>query len=144
MVLICPGLCIYLMSHQKKFGDVLSHFVVWPSFFVNTKKSPKKYKGNSAITPFLLLFFTGRSNQPNSFARMLHFYCFFHRHPYWPHFNPYDNMTIWPYGHILTIWPLCHFAIWPQIQPIWVSIKTAIKMQHSDKGIKLIGPSSNK
>ena len=144
MVLLCPGLCIYFRNHQKKFGDILSHFVVWPPFFVNTKEWPKKYKGSLAIAPYLLSFVTGRSNQLNSFTRMLHFYGFFHRHPYWPYFITYGHMAIWPYGHILMIWPLSHLAIWPQIWPIWVSTETPIQMQQSDEGIKLIGPSSHK
>ena len=53
-------------------------------------------------------------------------------------------MAIWLYGHILTIWPLSHMAIWYWMWPIWVSTETAIKMQHSDEGIKVIGPSCKK
>jgi hypothetical protein len=44
----------------------------------------------------------------------------------------------WPYVHIF-IWPK-----WPETALIWVFPETAIKMQHCDEGIKLIGPSGKK
>jgi hypothetical protein len=45
-------------------------------------------------------------------------------------------MAIWPYSHI-AIWPYSHMAYGLK----YVSTETSIKMQHSGKGIKLIGPS---
>ena len=35
-------------------------------------------------------------------------------------------------------------ALWHRMWPILVSMERAIKMQHSDEGIKLIGPSCKK
>jgi hypothetical protein len=68
----------------------------------------EKYKGKYAIRPPLLSFLVGRSNQLDSFARMLHFYCCFRRHPYQSHFRPYaympyaiDNMGV--FGSIINV-----------------------------------------
>ena len=33
--------------------------------------------------------------------------------------------------------PYSHMAIWPQVDSIWMSYETAIKMLQSGKGIKL-------
>jgi hypothetical protein len=43
--------------------------------------------------------------------------------------DTWEPWVIWPYG------------IWPKMALICVSTETSIKMQHSGKGIKLIGPS---
>ena len=108
MVFIGSGLCIYIVSHQRKCCEILCHFVVWPSFFVNTKELPKNTKEIMTVHQFCFhLLLAGPINLiplPE---------CFFHRHPYWPHFIEYGNLAIWPYGHILTIWPIGHLAIWP-------------------------------
>ena len=45
---------------------------------------------------------------------------------------------------MVKIWPYSHMAICHQMWPIWVSMERAIKMQHSDEGIKSIGPSCKK
>ena len=117
----------------KNVKDLFEHFFMVAMRFCIYKGISEKYKGKYAIRPFLLSFLVGRSNQLNSFARMLHFYCCFRRHPYRSHFRPYGrNMVIWPYSHM---------AIWPKMPSIWVSPETAIKMKHSGKGIKLIRPS---
>ena len=65
----------------------------------------------------------------NSFAKLLHLYCWFHKHQYWAYCVPYDDMA---YGHI------SHTAIWARICPIWVSIETAIQLQQFGEGIKRI------
>ena len=108
--IFCPGLDIYLRSHQKKFEIYVRWFVEWPCDFVYTKEWPKKYKGKYAVRPFLLSFLLGRSNQLNSFTRILHFHCRFRRHPYRSHLWPYIHMTIWPYGQNMVIWPFDHMT----------------------------------
>ena len=45
---------------------------------------------------------------------------------------------------MVKIWPYSHMAIWHQMWLIWVSMERAIKMQHSDGGIRSIGPSCKK
>ena len=113
-------------------------------YFRKYKGIFKKYKGKFGVGQFLLPFVTGGSNRLHSLVRMLHFYCSFHRHQYRPLLMPYGHLAIWPYGHILTIWPFSHIAIWCQMWPIWVSMETALQMQHSSEGIKMIGPSCKK
>ena len=90
----------------KKIGEISSHFVVWPSFFVNTKDFPKKYKESLAIALFLLSFVAGRSNQLNFFVRMLHFTAFsidthighnLYHMAIWPYF---DYMATKPFGYM--------------------------------------------
>jgi hypothetical protein len=62
--------------------DFFEHFLMVAMRFGIYKGISEKYKGKYAIRPFLLSFLVGRSNQLNSFARMLHFYCCFRIHPY--------------------------------------------------------------
>ena len=92
----------------------------------------------------LLSFLARRSNQLDSFTRLLHFYSCFWRYPYWPHFMPYGHMAKWPYGHFLRIWPYGQINIWHKMASIWVSLETAIQIQQSGEGIELIRPSGKK
>ena len=78
-----PGLCIHIISYQKKFQSFPGHIVAWPPFFVYTKDLSEKYKGNIAIGPILLPFLHKRSNQLNFFAILLHLHSLFSRYPYW-------------------------------------------------------------
>jgi hypothetical protein len=59
--------------------------------------------------------------------------------------DAWEPRVIWPCDHISAIWPYGHIAIWPYGHMAYglkyVSTETSIKMQHSGKGIKLIGPS---
>ena len=123
---------------------VLGHFWGAATIFCIYKGNSKKYKGKYAVKPFLLSFVVGRSNRLNSFARLLHFYCCFQKHPYWPPLMSYSHMAIWPYGHISTIWPYGHIDIWRRMASIWVSPETAKQMQQSGEGIMLIRPSCQK
>ena len=124
-----------------KISDFFEHYFTVAMRFCIYKGISEKYKGKYAIRPFLLSFLVGRSNQLNSFARMLHFYCCFRRHPYWRHFRPYAHMAIWPYSRNMVIWPYSHMAIWYRRWTIWVFLEAAIQMQQSDEGIKVIRPS---
>ena len=94
---------------------------MWPSFLVNIKESPKKYKGKFAIGPYLLSFRAGRSNQLDSFTRLLHFYSCFQKWPYWPPLMPYGNMVKLTID-ILDI--LLHIS-W--IQKFWVLVAHPVK-----------------
>ena len=38
---ICPGLCLYVRSYQKKIQDFWSFGLAWPSIFAFTKEFPK-------------------------------------------------------------------------------------------------------
>ena len=77
----------------KKISWVLGHFCGVATIFGIYKGNSEKYKGKYAIGPFLLSFLKGRSNWLNSLARLLHFYCFFRQHPYWPSLMPYSHMA---------------------------------------------------
>ena len=113
---------------------------MWPSFLAYTKESPKKYKGKLAVGPNLLSFLAERSNQHDSFTRLLHFYSCFQRNPYWGHLRPYVHMAKWPYRPKMAIWPFGHMTILHQNRSKWASTETAIKMQQPGEGIKLIRP----
>ena len=54
---------------------------------------------------FLLSFFTERSNQFNSFTRLLHLWWGFSRYPSWVLFVSYSHMVIWPNGHNMALKP---------------------------------------
>ena len=125
----------------EKNSWVLGHFWGAATIFCIYKGNSEKYKGKFAIRPFSLSFLAGRSNQHNSFARLLHLFSCFWRHPFWCHSMPYVYMTIWPYGQNMAIWPYRHMTIWHPRWPIWVFLETAIKMQQSGEEIKLIWPS---
>ena len=105
-----PGLCIHIISYQKKFQSFPGHIVAWPPFFVYTKDLSEKYKGNIAIGPILLPFLHKRSNQLNFFAILLHLHSSFSRHPYWPCSMQYGQMQIWSYGQNRVLWPYRHMA----------------------------------
>ena len=107
----------------KTISWVLWHFCGVATIFRVYKGNSEKYKGKYAIGPFLLLFLVGRMNWLNSFTSLLHFYCCFDKHPYWPPLIPHSHMAIWPYDHILAIWPYSHMDIWHQMATIWVSSK---------------------
>ena len=90
-----------LFSSPQSFSSPLLacfHFCVF-------KGISEKYKGKYDIEAYLLSFPHGRSNQFNSFTRLLHLYCFLNRHPYQLPSKPYSHMAIRPYCHILVIWP---------------------------------------
>ena len=108
----------------KKNSEFFEHYFIVAVRFCIYKGISEKYKGKYAITPFLLSFLVGRSNHLNSFVRLLHLYFCFQKHPYCSSPIPYSHMDIWP-----------------KMASIWVSPETAIKMQHSGEGIKLIRPS---
>ena len=128
----------------KKNSEFFQHYFLVAVRFCIYKGISEKYKGKYAVTPFLLSLLVGRSNHLNSFVRLLHLYCCFQKHPYCPSPITYSHMAIWPYDHISAIWPYSHMGIWPKMASIWVSPETAIKMQHSGEGIKLIRPSYQK
>ncbi len=82
-----------------------------PPFFVFTKEIPEKYKGKYFIGLFLLSFEAGRLNQLDSFARLLHFYCF-SRNTHNGHILHHNgHMAIWPFDAIMALWPHSHMAI---------------------------------
>ena len=93
---------------SAKKSEVLDENSGSASHFSFNKGFSKIYKGKYAVGPFLLQICTGRSDQLNFFTRLQHFY--------------YHS----------------HMDIWPQISVIWVSFETAIKMQQTGEGIKLI------
>ena len=96
---------------QNKISWVLGHFWgVSGHIFCKYKGNSEKYKRKYAIRPFSLSFFVGRSNQHNSFARLLHFYSCFRRHPCWCHSTPYVYMAIWPYSQNMAISPYDHMT----------------------------------
>jgi hypothetical protein len=96
----------------KKKSEFFEHFPMEAMRFRIYKGISEKYKGKYAIRRFVISFLLGRLNQLNSFARMLHLYCCFRRHPYQSHFRPYAYISIWPYGHMAEIWSYGHIAIW--------------------------------
>ena len=109
MLLICSGLWLYLRSHHKKFGDILTIFVVWPPIFVNTKEFLRNTKENLPLNNFRSHFL---QQDPIGLIPSSECCIFIalsintHNGHIWCH------MAIWLYGHILTIWPLSHMAIW--------------------------------
>jgi hypothetical protein len=107
----------YTLEDTKKILDIVEHY-----FTVDMR----------------FCIYKGISNQLNSFVRLLHLYCCFQKHPYCPPLIPYSHMAIWPYDHISAILPYSHMGIWPNMASTWVTPETAIKMQHSGEGIKLI------
>ena len=99
----------------KKNWDLCEEICGVAMRFCIYKGMAKKYKGKYAVRPFLLSFLLGRSNQLNSFTRILHFHCRFRRHPYRSHLWPYIHMTIRPYGQNMVIWPFDHMTKMAQI-----------------------------
>ena len=81
-----------------------------------------------SILLFLLSFLTTYSNLFNSSARLLNLYWAFSRYPYQPHSEPYWHKAIWPYGHILGLWPYRPMALRLRMGPIWVSTKSPLQM----------------
>ena len=109
MLLICSGLWLYLRSHQPKFGDILTIFVVWPPIFVNTKEFLKNTKENlrsDNICSHFLQEVPIDLIPPSECCIFITLSIDTHIGHIWCH------MAIWSYGYMAIFWPYGHLAIW--------------------------------
>ena len=126
--IFCPGLDIYLRSHQKNLRLMWADLWSGHAILYIQRNGRKNTKENMPSDHFCSHFYwEGRINLIPSPE-----FCIFIAVSGDTHIEAiFGHISIWLYGHMAKIWSYGHLTIWPKwpkMASIWVSPETAIKL----------------